>query len=355
MSSSGNRNDDPGPSQQGPSQLGPSQQGPSQQGPSQLGPSSEPDQYEAHYHSLFCEQGSRQEQRGWGEDVDNSDAEYLRSDDNEVEEEVGGEETTDSGAPGGATQTSSEAKRKRLRRPNKVSTAREAFTAVDPTSGLPIEPKYLVKGYGIQLGAIAREVLNLNETDIREKSKGHLRVLLLQRLHARYEFPEEYNNMEEIKNPVNTQALGKFTKALSSYKTMVRAMLKVNKTFEQIQGRFPRISEEDFEIFLNNEELESTKAASGWGLDMRGRNIGDHRLGSRGYEGKVPKWDEEDKAYVAAGSEYKHEPTKFFLRSRYAKRTRTGELVTKRTPVADLVLEAPEKVKDLERAIVSIY
>jgi hypothetical protein len=217
-----------------------------------------------------------------------------------------------------------------------------------------------VKGYGIQLGAIAREVLNLNETDIREKSKCHLRVLLLQRLHARYQFPEEYDNMDEIKNPVNTQALGKFTKALSSYKTMVRAMLKDNKTFEQIQGRFPRISEEDFEIFLNNEELESTKAASGWGLDMRGRNIGDHRLGSRGYEGKLPKWDEEDKAYVAAGkeppfSEYKHEPTKFFLRSRYAKRTRTGELVTKRTPVADLVLEAPEKVKDLERAIVSIY
>jgi hypothetical protein len=45
---------------------------------------------------------------------------------------------------------------------------------VDPASGIPKEPVKFAKGYGLQLAAILRDVVNVNETNLR--SKGHLRV-----------------------------------------------------------------------------------------------------------------------------------------------------------------------------------
>jgi hypothetical protein len=94
---------------------------------------------------------------------------------------------------------------------------------VDPASGIPKEPVKFAKGYGLQLAAILRDVVNVNETNLR--SKDHLRVQLISRLHARYEFPLEYRNQDLKKNIVNRYALTRFTKHLSSYKTMLREMI----------------------------------------------------------------------------------------------------------------------------------
>ena len=71
------------------------------------------------------------------------------SDDEEMEEgdEKGatGEETTDSGVTRGGSETSSQAKKRWQRKPNKVGSVREKFTLIDP-SGVPKEPKKLAKG-----------------------------------------------------------------------------------------------------------------------------------------------------------------------------------------------------------------
>ena len=72
-----------------------------------------------------------------------------------------GDETTDSGA-GYGSETSSQAKRCRERRPNQVGTERQKFTVVD-SEGAPVETKGLAKGYGLQVAAILWDVVNLNE------------------------------------------------------------------------------------------------------------------------------------------------------------------------------------------------
>jgi len=45
---------------------------------------------------------------------------------------------------------------------------------VDPKTGIPTEPKHLARGYSLQLGAILRDVVNVNETKLRTKKKKHL-------------------------------------------------------------------------------------------------------------------------------------------------------------------------------------
>jgi uncharacterized protein YfbU (UPF0304 family) len=303
---------------------------------------------------MFCE--SQPEQRGSGNDDDDQDNGHEEMEDAE-EQRGSGEETTASGAARGGSETSSQAKRCR-RRPNRVGTVRELVRAVDPASGLPTEPKKLAKGYGLQVAAILRDVVNLNEVDIRDKNKVHLRIQLISRLHARYEFPDDYNNQDLTKNIVNTAALAKFSKALSSFKTMVRGMISEGDGFEEIHRHFPRVTEEDLKVFLANEELEATKTLQAWGKKMREQNIGNHHLGCHGYDGKEEIWEKEDREYIAQGIEkpydkYTHPETKRFIRSRYHKETETGKLVTDPKVVQGVVLVADQKVKDLEKAVVS--
>jgi hypothetical protein len=158
---------------------------------------------------------------------------------------------------------------------------------VDPASGIPKEPLKFAKGYGLQLAAILCDVVNVNETNLR--SKDHLRVQLISRLHARYEFPPEYRNQDLNKNVVNRYALTRFTKHLSSYKTMLREIIADHEPFEEVHRHFLRMTEEDFKVFLANEADDFTKAKSKWGKDLTEKNIGHHRLGCCGYDGKKPK------------------------------------------------------------------
>lgn len=244
---------------------------------------------------------------------------------------VGGGRETSGDDPSGAagssgTGTSGAAKRPRkARRPNTVATGRDTITEVDPASGLPVEPKDVAKGYGNQLAAILREVVNLNETNLRGKNKAHLRVQLLARLHERYKFLGDFSSTHETENIVNSQALLKFTKHLSSYKYMVRKIIAEGKCFEEVHSSFPNVTQEDFDAFVANEELQATKNCKTWGKEMRELNIGNHNLGSRGYEGNEPYWAKEDEAYRNTGIEnpwlkYKDPLERRFIRSRYHKK-----------------------------------
>jgi hypothetical protein len=94
----------------------------------------------------------------------------------------------------GGSETTSQANRRvrKKRHPNLVAAQRDTFTLVDPASGIPKEPLKFAKGYGLQLATILRDVVNVNEMNL--QSKDHLRIQLISRLHARYEFPLEYRN-----------------------------------------------------------------------------------------------------------------------------------------------------------------
>ncbi|KAK1607897.1 hypothetical protein QYE76_031570 [Lolium multiflorum] len=274
----------------------------------------------------------------------------------------GGETSGDdpSGAAGSSgTGTSGSKRPRKARRQNTVGTGRDTVKEVDPASGLPVEPKDVAKGYGNQLACILREVVNLNETDLRAESKAPLRAQLIARLHARYKFLGDYASSHQTNNIVNSQALLKFTKHLSSYKYMVRKLIAEGKGFEEVHSAFPHVTQADFDAFVANEELQATKNRKLWGKEMRELNIGNHNLGSRGYEGKEPYWAKEDEAYVNAGIEnpwlkYKDPLERRFIRSRYHKKKLTGELVTDPKVVTDIIwFTNDKKVLALEKKLVS--
>ena len=90
---------------------------------------------------------------------------------------------------------------------------------------------------------------------------------------------------------------------------------------------------------------------------MRDLNIGNHRLRCRGYAGKRPIWKKEDEAYEQAGLENPHNkfPTQQandFLRSRYAKQTEDGKLVTNPKVVKNVRLVTSKRVKTFEEKLV---
>ncbi|KAK1664319.1 hypothetical protein QYE76_052478 [Lolium multiflorum] len=272
----------------------------------------------------------------------------------------GGETSGDdpSGAAGSSgTGTSGSKRPRKARRQNTVGTGRDTVKEVDPASGLPKEPKDVAKGYGNQLACILREVVNLNETDLRAESKAPLRAQLIARLHSRYKFLGDYASTDQTNNIVNSQALLKFTKHLSSYKYMVRKLIAEGKGFEEVHSAFPHVSQADFDAFVANEELQATKNRKLWGKEMRELNIGNHNLGSRGYEGKEPYWAKEDEAYVNAGIEnpwlkYKDPLERRFIRSRYHKKKLTGELVTDPKVVTDIIwFTNDKKVLALEKKL----
>jgi hypothetical protein len=174
--------------------------------------------------------------------------------------------------------------------------------------------------------------------------------------HARYVFPPEYRSQDLKRNIVNRYALTRFTKHLSSYKTMLREMIADHEPFVEVHRHFPRMTEEDFKVFLANEADDFTKAQSR-GKDLAEKNIGHHRLGCRGYNGKKPKWDKEDHAYIDQGIEnpykrYADPLFRAFLRSRYRKETETGKLVMDPKVVQGVVLCMDPKVAEVKKVVV---
>ncbi|KAK1603656.1 hypothetical protein QYE76_027329 [Lolium multiflorum] len=145
--------------------------------------------------------------------------------------------------------------------------------------------------------------------------------------------------------------------AKTRYKYMVRKLIAEGKGFEEVHSAFPHVTQADFDAFVANEELQATKNRKLWGKEMRELNIGNHNLGSRGYEGKEPYWAKEDEAYVNAGIEnpwlkYKDPLERRFIRSRYHKKKLTGELVTDPKVVTDIIwFTNDKKVLALEKKL----
>jgi hypothetical protein len=79
-------------------------------------------------------------------------------------------------------------------------------------------------------------------------------------------------------------------------------MIDEGKSFEEVNKQ-ERVDEEDFRIFKGKCRLAVTQEKSQWGKDMRALNIGNHHLGSGGYDGKEAIWEKEDAELRAQGKE----------------------------------------------------
>ncbi|KAK1612707.1 hypothetical protein QYE76_036380 [Lolium multiflorum] len=204
-----------------------------------------------------------QPRRDDGED-DGTDPEY-RADDAAEDDTTDGAGEDDTGAP---------KKLRRERRPNVLSTVKQAFTEVN-ASGHPTAPPDLVKGYSAQLGCILRSTVSINTENLRHPDRANLRTLLFKKLHERYEFPVDCSEKHLMRNKVHNAALTKMSTALSST----------------------------------------------------------HKLGPGGFRVAQPKWDAADEERVKNGLEplfpqYKNKQTRNFLLARYRIDPKTKELTT---------------------------
>jgi hypothetical protein len=168
-----------------------------------------------------------------------------------------------------------------------------------------------------------RETANINNTNIRKKLKEPLAVELINWLHARYEFPPSYNNKDLKTNCVNQVALGKFSKALSSWKTFIRNLISSEGgCFKKVHQHYSLISLEDYNRFMETEAKAETKMRREQGKELRSKNVGNHQLGSRGYLREKPIWMKEDEARAFSGEpdpfeKFKTKEAKDYIRSRY--------------------------------------
>jgi hypothetical protein len=115
-----------------------------------VGSSSRQLDMEEHYRLMALE--SQQEDGEYQpSDDDDADADDDAEAGHDYERRVIYQETTNSGAGAGGSETSSQANRRvrKKRRPNLVATQRDTFTLVDPASRISKEPVKFAKGYGL--------------------------------------------------------------------------------------------------------------------------------------------------------------------------------------------------------------
>lgn len=271
-----------------------------------------------------------QPRRDDGED-DGTDPEY-RADDAAEDDTTDGaaeDDTTDGAAE---DDTGAPKKLRRERRPNVLSTVKQAFTEVN-ASGHPTAPPDLVKGYSAQLGCILRSTVSINTENLRHPDRANLRTLLFKKLHERYEFPVDCSEKRLMRNKVHNAALTKMSTALASWRNRVKKMINSGASYDKIKESNPSITEQDYADFKIKCESESTSDSSQWGKDMRKLNLGTHKLGPGGFRVAQPKWDAADEERVKNGLEplfpqYKNKQTRNFLLARYRIDPKTKELTT---------------------------
>ena len=196
------------------------------------------------------------------------------------------------------------------------------------TKGHPLAPKHVVGTFGNQIGCMVRETVKITTSDLRKPENKPFHEILFRKLHALYKYPhpegepKKYDNSEYIGNIVNNAALSKMNNCLAAWKHRVKVMIyEDKKTFAEIILKEPRISEDDLRDFKAVCDIDSSKAHSQWGKDLRDLNVGNHRLGCGGYVSIQEKWDKEEAECEEHGitdplAQYSPR-TKNFIKARY--------------------------------------
>ena len=108
--------------------------------------------------------------------------------------ETGADDVANYSTEGGTSQASRGKKERRTGRPNVLGTGTLVVTVVHPGKFEPVEPREVVACYGNQLACILRDTANINTTKIRKNE--HLKKLLLTKLHARFLFPGQNDDVD---------------------------------------------------------------------------------------------------------------------------------------------------------------
>ena len=111
------------------------------------------------------------------------------------------------------------------------------------STGEHVSPRKAASHYGNALGVILREVCSINKSNIRDSGKQNLRELLIRRVHARFKFPDENDNLSYPNSQVNNHVIHKFSKNLSSWKSSARK--EVNEDYSVTKEKWPTISVDD--------------------------------------------------------------------------------------------------------------
>lgn len=253
------------------------------------------------------------------------------------ERTIGGKQTTDTGE-----RTDGGGKKKVVRKPRPPPTLgsqRQEFTQVSPT-GAPEEPKDLAAGYGVQIGCMVREVVTINTRNLRDPANVHLVELLMEKLHGRYKFPDEFDNKVVKGNIVNQAALTKMSTALASWRARVKKRIDEKKSWEEIKAKEPMLEHNDYVLFKETLETDTAKLDSAWGKRLYDQNIGHHRLGSGGYRAAQEIWDKEDAELRRLGKpnrwdRFTDPQVRNFVRARYFLCPITKEFKTEDPAVQD--------------------
>ena len=112
----------------------------------------------------------------------------------------------------------------------------------------------------------------------------------------------------------------------------MKKKIQKGDSWEKISAKEPTLGEDEFNIFKEYVKTEEAKKWTEWGKAMRDQNIGNHWLGSGGYQGILPTWDKEDEEVAHMGKEnpwhkITDEQVRNFVRSRYYLNP-AGEFVT---------------------------
>ena len=182
--------------------------------------------------------GAHDEQEGREADVETFDGAPSGSQEGDTATTTDRVDHTDGGTGDNPT-AQKQTKQRKERTLQALANVTYMFTVVTP-SGLPVEPKELAKGYGMQLGCIVQESMSINTKDLRSKSNEALVELLLTKLHQRYTFPQPFNKK------VDSLAIMKMSTALSSWKTGVNKKINKGDSWEKIKAKEPSLGEEEF-------------------------------------------------------------------------------------------------------------
>lgn len=91
-----------------------------------------------------------------------------------------------------------------------------------------------------------------------------------------------------------------FTTTLSFWKYHENKLQDQGKDLEEdIKPLYPMLNDQDWDEFIKYRETEQYKKANLDGKKLRKALQGNHRLGTRGYEGKKPKWVAEDTEFAS--------------------------------------------------------
>ena len=115
-----------------------------------------------------------------------------------------------------------------------------------------------------------------------------------------FKFNDRDNAFAEI------HAMRVFTKALNSNRYRANKLLDEMYDLEDIKKLYPSTTNEEWKEFLDYWDSDAYKQDRENFTQLRSQMVGNHNLGTRGYEGKQPIWDKHDAMFSSQG-----QPTPF--------------------------------------------